>query len=113
MLGTQEDIANKIVYEKKAAYILKVKDNQKDLKDDIKTYFNLELKNDSPDIYILETPYEKERGRIEKRTYYISYDTNCIHNKKKWQSVRAIGRMDVYREENGKVTLTKNHYILS
>ncbi len=112
-IGTQEEIANKIVYEKKAAYILKVKDNQKDLKDDIKTYFDLEIKNDSPDIDILETPYEKEHGRIEKRTYYISYDTNCIHNKKKWQSIRAIGRMDVYREENGKITLTKNYYILS
>ena len=112
-IGTQEEIANKIVYEKKAAYILKVKDNQKDLKDDIKTYFDLEIKNDSPDIDILETPYEKEHGRIEKRTYYISYDTSCIHNKKKWQSVRAIGRMDVYREENGKVTITKNYYILS
>lgn len=112
-IGTQEEIANKIVYEKKAAYILKVKDNQKDLKDDIKTYFDLEIKNDSPDIDILETPYEKEHGRIEKRTYYISYDTDCIHDKKKWQSVKAIGRMDVYREENGISTLTKNYYILS
>ena len=112
-IGTQEEIANKIVYEKKAAYILKVKDNQKDLKDDIKTYFDLEIKNDSPNIDILETAYEKKHGRIEKRTYYISYDVNCIHNKKKWQSVKAIGRMDVYREENGKATTTKNYYILS
>lgn len=79
-IGTQEEIANKIVYEKKAAYILKVKDNQKDLKDDIKTYFDLELKRDSSDIDILETDYEKEHGRIEKRTYYISYNTQCIHN---------------------------------
>ncbi len=112
-VGTQEEIANKIVYEKKAAYILKVKDNQKDLKDDIKTYFDLELKNDSSDIDILETDYEKEHGRIEKRTYYISYNTECIHNKEKWRSVRAIGRMDVYREENGKISITKNYYILS
>ena len=112
-IGTQEDIANKIVYEKKAAYILKVKDNQKDLKDDIKTYFDLELKADSSEIDILETEYEKEHGRIEKRTYYISYNTSCIHNKLKWQSVRAIGRMDVYREENGKSSIAKNYYILS
>ena len=112
-IGTQEDIANKIVYEKKAAYILKVKDNQKDLKDDIKTYFDLELKDDSSEIDILETEYEKEHGRIEKRTYYISYNTSCIHDKLKWQSVRAIGRMDVYREENGKSSITKNYYILS
>lgn len=112
-IGTQEEITNKIAYEKKAAYILKVKSNQKDLKDDIQTYFNLELKCDSPDIDILETTFEKEHGRTEKRTYYISYNTECIHNKEKWKSVKAIGRMDVYREENGKSSITKNYYILS
>ncbi len=112
-IGTQEDIANKIVYEKKAAYMLKVKDNQKDLKDDIKTYFDLGLKKDSNDIIIVETNYEKEHGRIERRTYYLSYDVSCISNKTKWKSVRAIGRIDVYREENGKATTLKNYYILS
>lgn len=101
------------MYIKKTAYILKVKDNQKDLKDDIKTYFDLELKRDSTEIDILETNFEKNHGRIEKRTYYISYNTECIHNKEKWKSVKAIGRMDVYREENGKITTTKNYYILS
>lgn len=112
-IGTQETIANKIVIDKKAAYILKVKDNQKDLKDDIKTYFDLELKKDSNDIAIVETNYEKEHGRIEKRTYYISYDTECISDKSKWKTVKAIGRIDVYREENGKSSITKNYYILS
>ncbi len=112
-IGTQEEIANKIVYEKKAAYILKVKDNQKDLKDDIKTYFDIELKRDSSDIAISETSYEKNHGRIEKRTYYISYDVNCISKKQKWKSVKAIARMDVYREENGIASTTKNYYILS
>ncbi|MCX4255266.1 MAG: ISAs1 family transposase, partial [Bacilli bacterium] len=112
-IGTQEDIANKIVIDKKAAYMLKVKDNQKDLKDDIKTYFDLELKKDSSDIAIAETNYEKNHGRIEKRTYYISYDTECISDKNKWKTVKAIGRIDVYREEYGKVSITKNYYILS
>lgn len=112
-IGTQEEIANKIVYEKKAAYMLKVKDNQKDLKDDIKTYFDLGLKRDSTDIIIVETDYEKDHGRIEKRTYHLSYDVSCISNKEKWKSVKAIGRIDVYREENGKSSTTKNYYILS
>lgn len=112
-IGTQEDIANKIVINKKASYILKVKDNQKDLKDDIKTYFDLELKKDSSDIAITETNYEKNHGRIEKRKYYISYDTECISDKNKWKTVKAIGRIDVYREENGKNSITKNYYILS
>ena len=36
-VGTQENIANKII-ENKGDFVLNVKDNQKDLKDDIKTY---------------------------------------------------------------------------
>ena len=112
-IGTHEDIANKIVYEKKGAYILKVKKNQKELMDDIKTYFDLEIKNDSSDIAIYESCFEKDHGRIEKRTYYLSYNVNCIHNYNKWKSVKAIGRIDVYREENGHVTTSKNYYILS
>ena len=112
-IGTHEEIANKIVYEKKGAYILKVKKNQKDLLDDIKTYFNLEIKNESTDIAIYESDFQKDHGRIEKRTYYISYNVDCISNPEKWKSVRAIGRVDVYREENGKATITKNYYILS
>ena len=44
-IGTQENICNLITSkEKKGDFILKVKDNQKDLKDDIQTFFNLGLK---------------------------------------------------------------------
>lgn len=113
-IGTQEEICNLITSkEKNGQYILKVKDNQQELKDDIKTYFELGLKEDNSDIAILETNYEKDHGRIEKRTYYLSYDISCIHDKNKWKSVKAIGRMDVYREENGKIINTTNYYILS
>ena len=111
-IGTQEDIANKIV-DKGGIYILKVKNNQKDLLDDIRTYFNLGLKRDDTNIAIWDTYYEKEHGRIEKRTYYLSYEVNCISNKDKWKTVKAIGRIDVEREENGKVTHTKHFFIIS
>ena len=113
-IGTQEDICNLITSkDKKGDYILKVKNNQKDLKDDIKTYFDLGLKRDDTNIAIWETDYEKNHGRIEKRKYYLSKDVDCISDKSKWKSVKAIGRIDVYREENGKQEITKNYYILS
>ena len=113
-IGTQEDICNLITSkEKKGDYILKVKDNQKDLKDDIKTYFDLGLKRDDTNIAIWETNYEKDHGRIEKRIYYLSYDVSCISDKTKWKSVKAIGRIDVYREENNQNKVTKHYYILS
>lgn len=113
-IGTQEDICNLITSkEKKGDYILKVKDNQRDLKDDIKTYFDLGLKRDDTSIAIWETDYEKNHGRIEKRVYYLSYEIDCISNKNKWKSVYAIGRIDVHRIEDNKEKITKHYYILS
>lgn len=113
-IGTQEEICNLITNkEKKGNYILKVKDNQKDLKDDIKTYFNLGLKRDDTDIAVWDTDYEKDHGRIEKRVYYLSYNIDCISDKNKWKSVKAIGRIDVHRIENDKEKITKHYYILS
>lgn len=113
-IGTQENICNLITSKsKKGNYILKVKDNQKDLKDDIKTYFNLGLKRDDTNIAIWETDYEKDHGRIEKRTYYLSYEIDCISDKDKWKSVKAIGRVDVKRIENNSEKITKHLFILS
>lgn len=113
-IGTQENICNLITSKnKKGDYILKVKDNQKDLKDDIKTYFDLGLKRDDTSIAIWETDYEKNHGRIEKRVYYLSYEVGCISNKNKWKSVQAIGRIDVHRIENDKEKITNHYYILS
>lgn len=113
-IGTQENICNLITSKsKKGNYILKIKDNQKDLKDDIKTYFNLGLKRDDTNIAIWETDYEKDHGRIEKRTYYLSYEIDCISDKDKWKSVKAIGRVDVKRIENNSEKITKHLFILS
>ena len=113
-IGTQENICNLITSkEKKGDFILKVKDNQKDLKDDIQTFFNLGLKREDTEIAVWETDYEKDHGRIEKRVYYLSYNVDCISNKSKWKSVNAIGRIDVHRIENDKEKITKHYYILS
>ena len=113
-IGTQENICNLITSkDKKGEYILKVKDNQKDLKDDIKTYFDLGIKRDDANIIVWDTDYEKDHGRIEKRVYYLSYEIECISDKTKWKSVKAIGRIDVYRIEQDKEKVTKHYYILS
>ena len=113
-IGTQENICNLITNkEKKGDYILKVKDNQKDLKDDIKTYFDLGIKREDTSIIVWDTNYEKDHGRIEKRVYYLSYEIDCISDKTKWKSVKAIGRIDVHRIEEEKEKITKHYYILS
>ena len=53
------------------------------------------MKHDDSSIAIWENDYEKDHGRIEKRTYYLSYEVDCISDKEKWKSVKAIGRIDV------------------
>lgn len=111
-IGTQEQIVNKIV-ENKGNYVLKVKNNQQTLKDDIKTFFELEDKENNLDIAFYETDFEKNHGRIEKRKYYLTYNIECISDKEKWKTVKSIGKIEVYREENGKVTNTEHYYILS
>ena len=112
-MGTQTEIINKIK-DKKAHYVLKVKDNQKELKEDIKTYFDttLEDKHCKDEIISLNTHFEKNHGRIEHREYFISYNTNIIFNKDKWPSVKAVGMVRTYREENNKITIDEHHYIM-
>ena len=113
-IGTQDNICNLITSkDKKGNFILKVKDNQKDLKDDIKTYFDLGIKREDTDIIIWDTNWEKDHGRIEKRVYYLSYNIDCITDKSKWKSVKSIARIDVHRIENEKETISKHLYILS
>jgi len=111
-IGTQESIANKIV-DKKGNYVLKVKDNQKDLKDDIKTYFDLNNKEENLDIAFYTTYPEKCHGRIESRKYFLSYDTDIISNKAKWHTVKAIGMIKVYKDINNKQTQEEQYFILS
>lgn len=67
----KKDICNLVTSkEKKEHFVLKAKDNPKNLKDDIKTYFDLGLKDDSLDIVIGETNWEKDQGILEKRKYF-------------------------------------------
>lgn len=110
-MGTQENIANKII-ENKGDYILKVKDNQKDLKDDIKTYFDMN-KDEDLNIAVYTTHPEKCHGRIEHRKYYLSFETDVISNKDKWKTVKAIGKVTTYKEEKGKTTTEDSYYIAS
>lgn len=111
-IGTQTNIANKII-DKKGNYILKVKTNQRDLLDDIKTYFDVEIANDNSEIDFIDTNFENDHGRTERREYYISYNTSFINNKEKWKNLSAIGMMRCYREQNSKLTIKEHYYIIS
>lgn len=110
-IGTQEDIVNKIV-DKSAHYVLPVKDNQKELKKQIKSQFD-SYNNlyGNPEVIHNKT-METDHGRTEEREYFLTYNISKIKDKKKWETVNAIAYTRVTRIENDETIITDNYYII-
>ena len=111
-IGTQEDIANKIVYDKKAHYVLEVKDNQKQLKKDVKKQFKKFNNLYGNDEVIYKKTIDKDHGRGEIREYFLTYKTNEITDKEKWKTVNALVYVKVQTMINDEVKITEHYYIM-
>lgn len=111
-IGTQEKIANKIVNDKKAHYVLKVKDNQKQLNRDVKRQFNKFNNLYGNDEILYKKTVEKDHGRGEIREYFLTYKTNEIKDKIKWETVNAIAYVKVQTMINDEVKITEHYYII-
>ena len=110
-IGTQEEIVNKIV-NKKGHYVLPVKDNQKELRKQIKSQF--ESYNNlygNSEIFHKKT-IEKDHGRTEEREYFLCYDISKIKDKEKWKTVKSIAYTRVSRTYNDETVITDNYYII-
>jgi predicted transposase YbfD/YdcC len=103
----------KKIREKKASYILAVKDNQGLLHNGIKEYFEGQEEGDiralPEDIWIGEQ--ERGHGRIEKREVRTVTDINWLPGKEKWKDLMAIVQYRCYRTVGGETTKTDRCYI--
>jgi len=131
-MGAQKKITKKIVKDCKADYVINLKDNQEILHDEVKEYFNLlekegklEIKDINESLKGFETKVgcgqlgiyrtiEKGHGRIEKRTYYYSTDTEwMLDTKKEWEKLNGIGmvirEVEFLSKENKKTIETSNY----
>ena len=91
-MGTQTDIANKII-ENKADYILAVKENQEQLLEEIKDEFRFS-KNIETD-----TNIDYGHGRIETRICSVISDFQFIENSNnKWNKLSQVIRIESLRE---------------
>jgi predicted transposase YbfD/YdcC len=109
-MGTQENIANKIVTQK-GHFVLKVKNNQPTLFEDLRNYFSTNGQN-SKTVETSNTELEKKHGREEYREYYISTEIDCISHKEKWKTVESIGMIRVYRKTKEKEEINEHYYIM-
>lgn len=110
-IGTQEEIVNKII-DKKAHYVLPVKDNQRELRKQIKSHFESYNNLYGNKEILHDKTIEKDHGRIEEREYFLSYNTSKIENKEKWKTVNAIAYTKVSRTYNDETITTENYYII-
>jgi predicted transposase YbfD/YdcC len=111
-MGCQSEIAKKI-REKKAHYLLAVKDNQELLHNDIKEYFEGQEDGDIQELPedVWATEEERGHGRIEKREVRTVTDIGWLPGKERWKDLTAILQYRCYRTVGGETTQTDRYYI--
>lgn len=101
-MNTQKDTVKKIVKEKKADYVVALKENHPTMYDEVKEYFENEEKNNFENEKIESyRTIEKGHGRIEERIYYYSTDINWMDARKDWEKMNGIGMVIRKVEEKG------------
>lgn len=112
-MGCQEKIAEKIV-NKEADYVLAVKDNQKQLHEEIIDFFETSRRFEFQGVrYDYFEEAHKGHGRVELRRYWISDMLDTIGSPGRWASLQSIGMVESERYIDGKTTSETRYFIAS
>lgn len=107
-MGCQKKITQTII-QSEADYVIQVKDNQKNLHDDIALFFQ-EPKNGP--FGNCET-IDGEHGRIETRRYFTTDDIEWLPGKQDWAGIKTICMAVRERDVNGNVSSEASYFISS
>lgn len=112
-MGCQKKIAAAIM-EKKADYVLSLKENQPQLYGDVKLYMDdiIQSGKENEDFYYHDT-IDADHGRIETRKYWITSDIDWLHNRKNWRGLKCIGCVERTRETGKGVSTETSYFIAS
>jgi predicted transposase YbfD/YdcC len=107
-MGCQRGIASQIV-EKKADYVLAVKENQGLLAEQVKDSFLL------LDADAVAEEIDCGHGRVERRTCSVMADLGLIEKASEWASLQALVRIESerYHKATGKIEREIRYYITS
>ncbi len=102
-LNTQKKAATAIINQK-ADYVLPVKENHKDLYEDIKLLFEDADKKGFRGVDAAEShTQEKSAGRVEERSYEL-VDIEDLASAGKWSGCSSVGRVTRRRTKKGKTS---------
>ena len=105
-MGCQKKIA-KLIKEKEGNYVLGLKGNHGNLLEEVQTYFQGNFN------FSQYRTVEKEHGRIETRSCYVTDEIDWISNKRDWIGLKSIIMIESEREIDGKKSKEKRYYLSS
>ena len=107
-MGCQKKIARAII-DKQADYLLMVKDNQEELKEQVEKVFNLNTKAET------EITIDAGHGRIERRTCQAIDNLLFLDGKEEWTGLKSIAKVISERTDkrSGKQSAETRYYISS
>lgn len=113
-MGTQVEIAKKII-EKKADYVLALKDNQEITSKEVKEYLeDKEFQEEIKKAGNYKCTIEKSHNQLEKREYYQTDKIKWLTKKEKWKNIKTIGCVKkTIKKQNGEEIEETRYYISS
>lgn len=111
-MSCQKEIT-KTITEKKADYVIGLKENQLSLYRDAEEYFK--SAESEPNLYSVgkKTVIEKGHGRIETRVYFLCTDADLLNLHQEWSNLNGIGMMKSRIQKNDATTEETHYYITS
>ncbi len=106
-MGCQKKIAKQIL-DNKADYILMVKDNQKELKEQVEHLFKITAA-------VSDTQYDVGHGRAETRVCEVIDDLRFLDVSEEWDGLKSVVRVksERYDKKTGKMSHQDRYYISS
>lgn len=112
-MGTQKKIAKTII-DKGGEYILALKENHKNLYDDVELYFNnIDSMQEHEDPLNENTDVNGGHGRVETRRCVVTSDIEWLEGKKDWPGMKSICMVESTRETKDESSHEKRFYISS
>lgn len=112
-MGCQKTIVKEIIA-KQADYVIGLKGNQGQLKEDVDLFFQHHRKSNFKKLkHDFCTTVNKDHGRFEKRSCWITDDIAWLENKDKWAGLKSLIMVESMREIDDVVTEEVRYYITS
>jgi len=117
-MGTQKQIAQQII-DKKADYVLALKNNHPTLYEDVSLFLNSAIQNNfldpfgQPIAHTFHRTIDKDHGRIEVRSCWCTEQIAWLEDKSEWTGLRTIVVVECERSVNGHTSVERRFYLTS